>query len=129
MDSQRIYWGCKYSRKNECTKFSNVFQIQEFFNCVFIPGLFEKDKLIFTTQVAFQILLNSKEISAPELDFLLRFPITPNVTSPVDFLNNNSWGAIKSLSAMEDFKNLDKVYFLSEEFFQAFFYSDQFDQR
>ncbi|XP_075248756.1 dynein beta chain, ciliary-like isoform X2 [Convolutriloba macropyga] len=71
-------------------------------------GLFEKDKLIFTTQVAFQILLNAKEIQAAELDFLLRFPLTPNATSPVDFLNNNSWGAIKSLSAMEEFKNLDK---------------------
>ena len=45
-----------------------------------------------------------KEINPGELDFLLRFPVTPNVTSPVDFISNIGWGAIKSLSAMEDFR-------------------------
>ena len=45
-----------------------------------------------------------KEISPQELDFLLRFPVTPNVTSPVDFISNAGWGAIKILSAMEDFR-------------------------
>lgn len=71
-------------------------------------GLFEKDKLIFTAQMAFQILLGAKEIQPSELDFLLRFPIVPNLTSPVDFLSNNSWGGIKGLSALDDFKNLDR---------------------
>ena len=51
-----------------------------------------------------QILLMKKEINPGELDFLLRFPVTPNVTSPVDFISNIGWGAIKSLSAMEDFR-------------------------
>lgn len=37
----------------------------------------------------------NKEINSVELDFLLRFPATPNVTTPVDFLSNNSWGGIK----------------------------------
>ena len=37
----------------------------------------------------------SKDINPVELDFLLRFPSTPNVTSPVDFMNNWSWGGIK----------------------------------
>ena len=37
----------------------------------------------------------SKEINPVELDFLLRFPSTPNVTTPVDFMNNWSWGGIK----------------------------------
>ena len=36
-----------------------------------------------------------KEINASELDFLLRFPSQPNVTSPVDFIPNLAWGAIK----------------------------------
>lgn len=49
-----------------------------------------------------------KEIQQSELDFLLRYPYTPNLTSPVDFLNNTSWGAIKYLCGMEDFRNLDK---------------------
>ncbi len=47
-----------------------------------------------------------KEINPAELDFLLRFPATQNVTSPVDFISNSGWGAIKTLSGMEDFRNL-----------------------
>jgi len=49
-----------------------------------------------------------KEIDPTELDFLLRFPALPNVVSPVDFLTNNSWGGMKALSNMEQFRNLDK---------------------
>ena len=71
-------------------------------------GLFECDKLIFTAQMAFQILLMKKEVNPAELDFLLRFPVTPNITSPMDFISNAGWGAIKVLSAMEDFRNLDR---------------------
>ncbi len=43
-----------------------------------------------------------------ELDFLLRFPIVLNVVSPVDFLNNVSWGGVKALANMEQFRNFDK---------------------
>ncbi|XP_071813348.1 dynein beta chain, ciliary-like isoform X2 [Apostichopus japonicus] len=71
-------------------------------------GLFEADKLIFTTQVALQVLIKNNEINQTELDFLLRFPIQVNVTSPVDFLSNQAWGAIKSLAGMEEFRNLDR---------------------
>ena len=71
-------------------------------------GLFECDKLIFTAQMAFQILLMKKEINPTELDFLLRFPAAPNTTSPVDFISNVGWGAIKTLSAMDEFRNLDR---------------------
>ncbi|XP_076314647.1 dynein beta chain, ciliary-like [Tachypleus tridentatus] len=56
----------------------------------------------------FQILLLNKEINLSDLDFLLRFPIQPNVISPVDFLSNISWGGVKTLSAMEEFQNLDR---------------------
>ena len=42
-----------------------------------------------------QILLMKKEVNPAELDFLLRFPVTPNVTSPMDFIANAGWGAIK----------------------------------
>ena len=38
-------------------------------------GLFECDKLIFTAQMAFQILIMKKEVNPVELDFLLRFPL------------------------------------------------------
>ncbi|CAL8281941.1 unnamed protein product [Merluccius merluccius] len=76
-------------------------------------GLFECDKLTYTAQLVFQvgggeILLMSKEINAEELDFLLRYPVTPGVSSPVDFLSNYAWGGIKSLCSMEEFRNLDR---------------------
>ncbi|XP_049855418.1 dynein beta chain, ciliary-like [Schistocerca gregaria] len=71
-------------------------------------GLFECDKLIFMAQMAIQILLMDNEIDPAELDFLLRYPANPNVTSPVDFLTNLSWGGIKTLSAMDEFRNLDR---------------------
>lgn len=31
-----------------------------------------------------------------------------NLNSPVEFLSNSSWGGIKSLSRMDEFRNLDK---------------------
>ncbi|XP_044194722.1 dynein heavy chain 9, axonemal isoform X6 [Thunnus albacares] len=71
-------------------------------------GLFECDKLTYIAQLAFQILLMNKEINPAELDFLLRYPVQPDVTSPVDFLSNHSWGGIKSLCSMEEFRNLDR---------------------
>ena len=55
-----------------------------------------------------QVLLSAKLIDPPELDFLLRFPVVQNVTSPVDFLSNHCWGGIKALSVMEQFRNLDR---------------------
>ena len=71
-------------------------------------GLFECDKLIFTAQMAFQILLYNEEIDPIELDFLLRLPIQANQVSPVEFITNTNWGAIKNLVQMENFRNLDR---------------------
>ncbi|XP_032659529.1 dynein axonemal heavy chain 9 isoform X5 [Chelonoidis abingdonii] len=71
-------------------------------------GLFECDKLTYTAQLTFQILLMNNEINMVELDFLLRYPAQPGVTSPVEFLSNLSWGGIKSLSSMKEFRNLDR---------------------
>lgn len=56
----------------------------------------------------FQILLMKKEINPAELDFLLRFPVAQNATCPVDFLTTVGWGAIKILSSMDEFRNLDR---------------------
>ncbi|NXD84162.1 DYH17 protein, partial [Halcyon senegalensis] len=70
-------------------------------------GLFERDKLIFLAQLTFQVLALKKEVNPAELDFLLRFPSKAGVTSPVDFLQPQSWGAIKVLSEMDEFRNLD----------------------
>ncbi|XP_078083834.1 dynein axonemal heavy chain 11 [Mustelus asterias] len=71
-------------------------------------GLFERDKLTFSAQMTFQILLLEKEIDAHELDFLLRFNIDHNYNSPVDFLSNTAWSAIKTMSFMDEFRGLDR---------------------
>ncbi|KAG9277586.1 dynein heavy chain 11, axonemal-like [Astyanax mexicanus] len=71
-------------------------------------GLFERDKLTFTSQLAFQLLLMSKEINVRELDFLLRFSIDHSYISPVDFLSNSSWSAIKTMSFTDEFRGLDR---------------------
>ncbi|XP_063077561.1 dynein axonemal heavy chain 9-like [Engraulis encrasicolus] len=71
-------------------------------------GLFECDKLTYIAQLVFQILLMNKEINPTELDFLLRYPVQPGVTSPIDFLSNHNWGGIKALCSMEEFRNLDR---------------------
>lgn len=71
-------------------------------------GLFERDKLTFKAQMVFQILLTDNEIAPDELDFLLRYPAIANLISPVDFLSHISWGGIKALANMDEFKNLDK---------------------
>ncbi|XP_015211854.2 dynein axonemal heavy chain 17 [Lepisosteus oculatus] len=71
-------------------------------------SLFERDKLTFTAQVAFQILVMKKEVNPAELDFLLRFPFKAGLISPVDFLSNQGWGGIKALAEMDEFKNLDR---------------------
>uniref|UniRef100_A0A8C6C0I2 Dynein axonemal heavy chain 9 n=1 Tax=Monodon monoceros TaxID=40151 RepID=A0A8C6C0I2_MONMO len=71
-------------------------------------GLFECDKLTYLSQLTFQILLLNQEVSAAELDFLLRSPVQTDVTSPVEFLSHQAWGGIKALSSMEEFCNLDR---------------------
>ncbi|XP_068092066.1 dynein axonemal heavy chain 11 isoform X2 [Hyperolius riggenbachi] len=71
-------------------------------------GLFEKDKLTFLSQTAFQILLKLKEIDALELDFLLRFPVDHVYQSPVDFLSTQLWSSIKMISTLEEFRGLDR---------------------
>ncbi|XP_066519150.1 dynein axonemal heavy chain 17-like isoform X2 [Hoplias malabaricus] len=70
--------------------------------------LFEKDKLTFIAQIAFQILVMRKEINPDQLDFLLRFPFKAGLVSPVDYLSNQEWGGIKALAEMDEFKNLDR---------------------
>ncbi|XP_074510014.1 dynein axonemal heavy chain 11 [Sebastes fasciatus] len=71
-------------------------------------GLFERDKLTFLSHTAFQILLKQGLIDAQEFDFLLRFHVEACRVSPVSFLSPHAWGAIKTISTMEDFNGLDK---------------------
>ncbi|XP_023606561.1 dynein heavy chain 11, axonemal, partial [Myotis lucifugus] len=71
-------------------------------------ALFEKDKLTFLSQMAFQILLRKEEIDPGELDFLLRFTVEHTYLSPVDFLTTQSWSAIKAVALMEEFRGIDR---------------------
>uniref|UniRef100_A0A3B4YI13 Dynein axonemal heavy chain 11 n=1 Tax=Seriola lalandi dorsalis TaxID=1841481 RepID=A0A3B4YI13_SERLL len=71
-------------------------------------GLFERDKLTFLSHIAFQILLKQGLIDAQEFDFLLRFPMEASKCSPVSFLSPYTWGAIKTISTMENFSGLDR---------------------
>uniref|UniRef100_A0A4W3HQF7 Dynein heavy chain 9, axonemal n=1 Tax=Callorhinchus milii TaxID=7868 RepID=A0A4W3HQF7_CALMI len=79
-----------------------------------IRGLFECDKLTYTAQLAFQVseaalpVLHFRIDTDEELDFLLRYPAQPGFCSPVDFLSNQSWGGVKALASMEEFRNLDR---------------------
>ena len=57
--------------------------------------------------------MTNEEILPAELDFFLRFPITPHVTSPVDFLSNNSWGGVRTLSQKDEFRYVSQ-YFLKK---------------
>ncbi|KAM8934084.1 dynein axonemal heavy chain 11-like [Pelodytes ibericus] len=71
-------------------------------------GLFERDKITFTAQLAFQLLIMNKEISSRELDFLLRFNIDHSYNSPLEFLSNSAWSSIKTMSFMDEFRGLDR---------------------
>ncbi|XP_008293045.1 dynein heavy chain 11, axonemal [Stegastes partitus] len=71
-------------------------------------GLFERDKLTFLSHTAFQILLKQGLIDAQEFDFLLHFPVEVSKVSPVSFLSPHAWGAIKTISTVEDFSGLDR---------------------
>jgi len=70
-------------------------------------GLFERDKLIFSSQMTLAVLGLRGVIVPAELSFLLRCPGTP-AASPVEFLTPAMWGAVKHLSTMEAFANFDK---------------------
>lgn len=71
-------------------------------------GLFEKDKLFYKMHLAFQILLHDNQVSPAELDFVLRFPYTPNLHSPFDFLPSHLWGGIRTLSNIDSFYGLER---------------------
>ncbi|KAE8580906.1 hypothetical protein XENTR_v10024588 [Xenopus tropicalis] len=91
------------------TRVNNLIDCVTYSTFIYISrGLFERDKVTFTSQLAFQLLLMNKEISAQELDFLLRFNVEHNYNSPLEFLSNSAWSAIKTMSFMDEFRGLDR---------------------
>ncbi|OBS73367.1 hypothetical protein A6R68_12044 [Neotoma lepida] len=96
---------------NDLNKINPIYQFSlKAFNVVFekaiqntMPAEEVKQRVInLTDEITY-----SKELNPMELDFLLRFPFKAGVVSPVDFLQHQSWGGIKALSEMDEFKNLD----------------------
>uniref|UniRef100_A0A673MZ54 Dynein beta chain, ciliary-like n=1 Tax=Sinocyclocheilus rhinocerous TaxID=307959 RepID=A0A673MZ54_9TELE len=83
-----------YNQVPDCITFSTFNYINR--------GLFERDKLTFA------LLLMSKELDPRELDFLLRFNIDHSYVSPLDFLSNSTWSAVKTMSFTDEFRGLDR---------------------
>jgi dynein heavy chain len=69
-------------------------------------GLFERDKLIFTAQMTFQILIAANDIDYTELDFLLRGQRAIGAISTIEWIPTSSWAMVKALSNLEVFKSL-----------------------
>lgn len=87
-------------------------------------GLFERDKLVYKMHLAFQILMQNDEISASELDFVLRFPSVPNLHSPFEFLSQHLWGGVTALSNIDAFYGLDRDIDLSSKRWKKFIESE-----
>lgn len=69
-------------------------------------GLFERDKLIFTSQMTFQILQSQNDLEQAEFEYLLRGPKVIQASSPVDWISTGTWAAIKALTQLETFRAL-----------------------
>lgn len=97
---------CKYTTNNTQMHTQKIALFVELFDgddCVqCVENIFVIVR--FCCFIYVQILLMNEEITSAELDFFLRFPIKPHVTSPVDFLSNTSWGGVCTLSAKEEFR-------------------------
>lgn len=93
-------------------------------------GLFEKDKLVFMTQMVIQILYHKEEVSSRELDFLLRFPPhIPAVSSPFEFLSNKLWGGLRMLSLIDGYRGIDKDLEQSTKRWKIFIESESPEQK
>lgn len=63
-------------------------------------GLFEQDRLVYTVQQTFQILIASGDVDPVDVDFFLRFPVVSGLNvsgSPVDYLSPSTWSVVKSI--------------------------------
>lgn len=69
-------------------------------------GLFERDKLVFVTQMVLQIFCNT--ISSQEVYFFLKFPTPMNpISSPLEFMSDRQWAAVRQLATMKGYIGID----------------------
>lgn len=86
-------------------------------------GLFERDKLVFIMQMVLQIF--HKIISPEEVYYFLKFPSTMNaVTSPVEFLSDRLWAAVRQLSAIKGYMGIDQSILKASVRWKGFVESD-----
>eukprot|EP00003_Mantamonas_plastica_P006669 TRINITY_DN1548_c0_g2_i8.p1 TRINITY_DN1548_c0_g2~~TRINITY_DN1548_c0_g2_i8.p1 ORF type:complete len:4445 (-),score=1771.15 TRINITY_DN1548_c0_g2_i8:52-13386(-) len=70
-------------------------------------GLFERHKMIFSLQLVINILAKRGEIRPEELSYLLRGKLTTAEENPLEeWLTDQNWLAVKSLSTLETFHGL-----------------------
>jgi dynein heavy chain, axonemal len=80
-------------------------------------GLFEAHRLLFVTELCFQIVIaehvsKPKEMQNPNgfsyamLSYLTRFPKVADAVPPLDWLTSEQWGAVLSLTSVEQFSQL-----------------------
>ncbi|XP_042895579.2 dynein beta chain, ciliary [Parasteatoda tepidariorum] len=72
-------------------------------------GLFENHKIVLATHLTFQILQMKNQIPAEAAEFLLHQNIEDStLESPVEFMSNQSWAAIRALASLDEFQGLDR---------------------
>lgn len=86
-------------------------------------GLFERDKLVFITQMVLQIF--RKTISQQEVYFFFNFPNTMiAMSSPVDFLSDRLWTTVRQLSAIKGYFGIDHAIVKAAVRWKVFIESD-----
>ena len=70
-------------------------------------GLFERHKLIFLSQLTFSLMkrgvVGKKDWNEDHFQFLIRAPTKKLNKNPLPWLPNSAWGAISSLSELDEF--------------------------
>ncbi|KAL0208847.1 hypothetical protein P9112_011434 [Eukaryota sp. TZLM1-RC] len=69
-------------------------------------GLFERHKLILSSQLCFKIQLRKGQIQSDELDFLVRGTKDFSKPNPLSWLDDQAWAAVVGLSVFDDFRRL-----------------------
>uniref|UniRef100_A0A061RCW1 Flagellar alpha dynein n=1 Tax=Tetraselmis sp. GSL018 TaxID=582737 RepID=A0A061RCW1_9CHLO len=95
-------------------------------------GLFDRDKLIFSSLLTFQLQLRSNEIDAQEYDTLCKGIKTPNPPPITDdlsrWMNEAQWSALTPLTALPVFASLPKDMEKNSDEWQAWNAIDQVER-
>ena len=70
-------------------------------------GLFERHKLIVSTQMCMLILAQQGQLDRTKFEFLLKAPKVLNVDNPVsDWVTDVSWATVQALRDVEEYSGL-----------------------